>query len=575
MFILFFHILMEMILIKYLEVKMRTLMKFILIGVMSVTFINCSDSNNSKESNELKKKIDQYAKTVIQYDENLLDTRQKVVVNKLVQAARIIDDIFLDQVYSKNSAIKKSLSNSNDSYDKLVLEYFNINFGPFDRLDHDKPFYGENEKPDGANFYPEDMTKEEFENFIKANPDKETDFTSEFTMIRRGNGELKAIPYTEYYKDQLTEITKLMNEAAEYADNPSLKKYLVTRALAFQTNDYYESDMAWMDLKDHTIEVIIGPYEVYEDGMFNYKASYECFLTLVDPEGTEKLKTFANYLDELENNLPIPDGHKNFERGSDSPIVVAQEVYSSGDTKAGVQTLAFNLPNDERVRKAKGSKKVMIKNMHEAKFEQLLKPISEIVLDPSQTEFITFDAFFNHTLMHEMSHGLGPGFIKVNGKSTEVKKELKETYSTIEECKADILGMFNNKFMIGKGVYPESFDKEMWITFLAGIFRSVRFGINEAHGGGNAIIYNYMLENGAYEFNKETGKVKVNLDKSYPVLKNLANKVLMIQATGDYDGAIELKKKYAVSSESMKILVEKLKVLPVDINPQFQIEESM
>jgi hypothetical protein len=575
MFILFFHILMVMILIKYLEVKVRTLMKFILIGVMSVTFINCSDSNNSKESNELKKKIDQYAKTVIKYDENLLETRQKVVVNKLVQAARIIDDIFLDQVYSKNSAIKKSLSNSNDSYDKLVLEYFNINFGPFDRLDHDKPFYGENEKPDGANFYPEDMTKEEFEKFVKANPDKEADFTSEFTMIRRVHGELKAIPYTEYYKDQLTEITKLMNEAAEYADNPSLKKYLVTRALAFQTNDYYESDLAWMDLKDHAIEVIIGPYEVYEDGMFNYKASYECFLTLVDPDGTEKLKTFANYLDELENNLPIPDGHKNFERGSDSPIVVAQEVYSSGDTKAGVQTLAFNLPNDERVRKAKGSKKVMIKNMHEAKFKQLLKPISEIVLDPSQTEFITFDAFFNHTLMHEMSHGLGPGFIKVNGKSTEVKKELKETYSTIEECKADILGMFNNKFMIGKGVYPESFDKEMWITFLAGIFRSVRFGINEAHGGGNAIIYNYMLENGAYEFNKETGKVKVNLDKSYPVLKNLANKVLMIQATGDYDGAIELKKKYAVSSESMKILVEKLKVLPVDINPQFQIEDGM
>ena len=366
-----------------------------------------------------------------------------------------------------------------------------------------------------------------------------------------------------------------MNEAAEYADNMSLKKYLVTRALAFQTNDYYDSDMAWMDLKDHAIEVIIGPYEVYEDGMFNYKASYECFLTLVDPESTEKLKTFANYLDELENNLPIPDKHKNFERGSDSPIVVAQEIYSAGDTKAGVQTLAFNLPNDERVRKAKGSKKVMIKNMHEAKFEQLLKPISEIVLDSSQTEFITFDAFFNHTLMHEMSHGLGPGFIKVSGKSTEVKKELKETYSTMEECKADILGMFNNKFMIQKGVYPESFDKQMWVTFLAGIFRSVRFGINEAHGGGNAIIYNYMLENGAYEFNKETGKVKVNLEKAYPVLKDLANKILMLQATGDYNGSKEMIKKYAVSSESMKILIEKLKVLPVDINPQFQIEESM
>ncbi len=553
---------------------MKYLTKLILIGAIILALINCSDSNK-EESAELKKKIDQYAKTVIKYDGNLLDDRQKVVVNKLYQAAKIMDDIFLDQVYSKNVEIKKELSKSDETYDKLVLEYFNINFGPFDRLDHDKPFYENKAKPSGANFYPEDMTKEEFENFIKANPDKEEEFNSEFTMIRRENGVLTAIPYTEYYKKQLSEVSILMNEAAEYADNPSLKKYLVTRALAFQTNDYYDSDMAWMDLKDHAIEVIIGPYEVYEDGMFNYKASFECFLTLVDPESTEKLTTFANYLDELENNLPIPDDHKNFERGSDSPIVVAQEIFSSGDTKAGVQTLAFNLPNDERVRKAKGSKKVMIKNMHEAKFEQLLKPISEIVLEKSQAEFITFDAFFNHTLMHEMSHGLGPGFIKVNGKSTEVKKELKETYSTMEECKADILGMFNNKFMIGKGVYPESFDQEMWITFLAGIFRSVRFGINEAHGGGNAIIYNYMLENGAYEFNTETGKVKVILDKAYPVLKDLANIILMIQATGDYNGAKEMIKKYAVSSESMKILVEKLKVLPVDINPQFQIENSM
>lgn len=551
---------------------MKSLTKLVLITVMILTLINCGDSNK-EESADLKKKIDQYSKTVIKYDENLLDDRQKVVVEKLFQAAVIMDDIFLDQVYSKNVEIKKELSESDDAYEKLVLEYFNINFGPFDRLDHDKPFYENKAKPSGANFYPEDMTKEEFENFIKANPDKEKEFTSEFTMIRRVNGTLTAIPYTEYYKKQLSEAFKLMNEAAEYADNPSLKKYLVTRALAFQTNDYYDSDMAWMDLEDHAIEVIIGPYEVYEDGMFNYKASFECFLTLVDPESTEKLKTFANYLDELENNLPIPEKHKNFERGSDSPIIVAQEIFSAGDTKAGVQTLAFNLPNDERVRKAKGSKKVMIKNMHEAKFEQLLKPISEIVLDSLQAEFITFDAFFNHTLMHEMSHGLGPGFIEVNGNSTEVKKELKETYSTMEECKADILGMFNNKFMIGKGVYPESFDKEMWITFLAGIFRSVRFGINEAHGGGNAIIYNYMLEHGAYEFNKETGKVKVILDKAYPVLKDLANKIMILQATGDYNGSKEMIKKYAVSSESMKILVEKLKILPVDINPQFQIEK--
>jgi hypothetical protein len=547
-----------------------------LIAILLTTtflFFSCSDNTKREESTNLKKKIAQYSKTELTYDESLLDKNQKIVVEKLYEAGKIIDRIFLNQVYSKNEEIEEVLLKSTDSNDKVILEYFNINFGPFDRLDHDKPFYGNIEKPKGANFYPEDMTKGEFEKFIDDNPEKEAEFTSEFTMIRRENGKLIAIPYTEFYKTELAEISKLMTEAAEYADNASLKNYLLKRAEAFKTNDYYESDMAWMDLKDHTIEVIIGPYEVYEDGLFNYKAAYEMFLTIVDPESTKKLETFANYLTEMEENLPIPQEHKNFGRGSDSPIVVAQEVFGAGDTKAGVQTLAFNLPNDERVRKAKGSKKVMLINVHEAKFTQLLKPIAEMVLEESQLQYVTFDAFFNHTLMHEMSHGLGPGFIKVNGKETEVKRELKETYSTMEECKADILGLFNNRFMISKGVYPAEFENEMWVTFLGGVFRSIRFGINEAHGGGNAIIYNYLLEKGAYEFNPESKKVKVNFEKAYPALKELANKVLMIQATGNYEGAKSLIAKYAVPSESIKILVDKLSVLPVDITPVFQIEK--
>ena len=401
-------------------------------------------------------KIDQYAKTIIKYDETLLDENQKIVVQKLFEAAKIIDELFFEQVYSKNFEIREQLQNSNDPLDKKKLEYFNINFGPFDRLDHDKPFIGNEEKPEGANFYPEDMTKEEFNTWIKNHPEDEKAFTSEFTIIRRDGEKLVAIPYSEFYKEKLTKISTLLREAAEYAKNESLKNYLLLRAKAFETNDYYESDMAWMDLKDHTIEVVIGPYEVYEDGLFNYKAAFECFLTIVDPAETKKIETFANYLTEMEENLPIPEEHKNFERGSDSPMMVVQEVFGAGDTKAGVQTLAFNLPNDERVRKAKGSKKVMLKNLHEAKYEKLLKPIAEIVLEKEQLKYVSFDGFFTHTLMHEMSHGIGPGFIKINGRETEVKKELKETYSTLEECKADILGMFNNMFMIEKGVFHQN-----------------------------------------------------------------------------------------------------------------------
>jgi hypothetical protein len=385
---------------------------------------------------------------------------------------------------------------------------------------------------------------------------------------------LVAIPYSEFYKDKLTKAATLLREAAEYADNKSLKNYLLTRATAFETNDYYESDMAWMDLKDHAIEVIIGPYEVYEDELFNYKAAFECFLTLVDPAETKKLKIFASYLREMEDNLPIPEEHKNFDRGSDSPIVVAQEIFSAGDTKAGVQTLAFNLPNDERVRKAKGSKKVMLKNLHEAKFEKLLYPIAQKVLDEEQVQYVTFEGFFNHTLMHEMSHGIGPGFITVDGRDTEVKIELKETYSKLEECKADILGMYNNYLMIQKGVYPKEYEKELWSTFLAGIFRSVRFGVDAAHGAGNAIIYNYLLENGAYEYNEQTNRVKVNYDKIYGVLKDLANKVLMIQATGDYEGAKALIAQYGVDSPTMIKLKSQLTDLPVDIWPEFAIEKK-
>lgn len=541
--------------------------------IMIIIFTGCSNKQE-EEKVMLENKIAQYAVTNVNYDESLLDERQKIVVQKLYEAAKIMDDLFLEQVYSKNHEIKKKLETSSDELDKLRLQYFTINFGPFDRLDENKPFIEGHTKPDGANYYPEDITKEEFEQWIKDNPNDEKAFRSEFTVIRRNGNGLVAVPYSEFYKTKLEQASKLLLEAAEYADNETLKNYLTKRAAAFGTNDYYESDMAWMDLKDHAIEVIIGPYEVYEDELFNYKAAFECFLTIVDPAETEKLKIFANYLKEMEDNLPIPNEHKNFDRGSDSPIVVAQEVFSGGDTKAGVQTLAFNLPNDERVRKAKGSKKVMLKNIHEAKFDKLLYPIAEKVMDPEQLQYVTFDGFFNHTLMHEMSHGVGPGFIKVDGRDTEVKIELKETYSKLEECKADILGMYNNILMIEKGVYPKEFENQLWSTFLAGIFRSVRFGVDAAHGSANAIIFNYLLEHGAYEYNESTNTVKVNFEKVYGVLQALGTKVLMIQATGDYDGAKKILADYAVDSPTMQKLKSKLTDLPVDIWPIFEIETN-
>ena len=557
-------------------------MKYLIYPILAVTLIlsGCQKQDGEmpepEEVDMLKEQLAQFAPTELKYDSSILDERQKKVVEKLYYASKIMDEIFLDQVYAKNYEIKKELikeASEGSEVAKLQLQLFDIMFGPFDRLDHDAPFIGTEKKPLGANFYPENMTKEEFENWIKDNPEDEKSFTSEFTVIRRDGDKLIAIPYNKFWKDKLTEAARILKEAAEYADNPTLKKYLNSRADAFLSNDYYQSDMDWMDLTDHKIEIVIGPYEVYEDALFNYKASFESFLTLKDQAESEKLEIFKSYLRDMEIHLPIPDEHKNFERGSESPLAVVNEIFTAGDTKAGVQTLAFNLPNDERVRKAKGSKKVMLKNVSEAKYDKILIPIAELVLESDQMQYVTFDAFFSHTLMHEMSHGIGPGYIKVDGRDTEVRKELKETYATLEECKADILGMTNNVFMIEKGVFPETFAKETWVTFLAGTFRSVRFGINEAHGGGNAIIYNFLLEKGAYEYNDETHKVKVNFEKIGPALEELANLILMIQATGDYQGAINIIEKYAVNSPSMETLRNKLDHVPVDIKPIYQIEE--
>jgi hypothetical protein len=554
-------------------------MRYFLISLafLSLIFMGCEkqteQTEESKQMTMVEETIAKFAPTELNYDSSSLDERQKMVVKKLYEASKIMDDIFLEQVYSKNDQIKADLMKQDTKQAKQELELFNIMFGPFDRLEHDAPFIGTEKKPLGANFYPEDMTKEEFENWIKANPNDEKSFTSEFTVIRRKDGKLVSIPYSEYWKDKLTEASKLLKEAAEYADNPTLKKYLNSRADAFLSNDYYQSDMDWMDLKDHAIEIVIGPYEVYEDGMFNYKASFESFLTIKDPIESKKLDVFKQYLRDMEIHLPIPDQYKNFDRGSESPLAVVNEIFTAGDTKAGVQTLAFNLPNDERVRKAKGSKKVMLKNVSQAKYDKLLLPIAKIVLESDQLQYVTFDAFFTHSLMHEMSHGIGPGYIKVDGRDTEVRKELKETYATLEECKADILGMTNNVFMIEKGVFPATFENETWVTFLAGTFRSVRFGINEAHGGGNAIIYNFLIEKGAYEYNETTQKVKVNFEKIGPAMEELANIILMIQAKGDYQGAKDLIAKYVVNSPSLETLRKKLDHLPVDIKPVYEIEE--
>ncbi|MGH1364254.1 MAG: dipeptidyl-peptidase 3 family protein [Calditrichia bacterium] len=516
-----------------------------------------------------------FAPVDISYDQSILSADDKKALLELARASLIMDEIFQEQAYSWNGVLAEELAAGGKEAEPLKT-LFNIMVGPFDRLADDAPFINlDREKPLGANYYPEDMTREEFEAYVAANPEQEAELTGTFSLVRRDGDGLKAVPYSEAYSNKLAKAAKHLRNAAEFTTNESLKTYLTSRAASFESNDYYQSDMDWMDLTDHTIEVVIGPYEVYEDRMFSYKGAFTSFLTIVDPVDSKKLQTIDQYLDDLERRLPIDDKYKNFNRGGSSPVVSVQVVMTAGDTKAGVQTAAFNLPNDERVREAKGSKKVMLKNVTQAKYNNCSVPIMDRILNKADLKKVSFEAFFYHILLHEMCHGIGPGKIVKDGKETTVNKELKETYSTLEELKADIVGLYHFPYMIEKGVFDAKLAESVYPSFVGGIFRSVRFGTTSAHGGGNVMILNYLQEKGGIEYDKVEGRFGVNYDKIQPAIEALSREVLMIQAEGNYTAAKAFIAKYRSETPELRAALEKLEDVPVDIKPHYTVLDEL
>jgi hypothetical protein len=545
------------------------------IVILALVGMGCTakEAGVSGDAEHLRRQLAKLAPAEIQADLSRLEPAKRQLVLKLVQASRYMDEIFLRQVYARNPEIRDELMRRRDPLDSLRLEYFRVMFGPFDRLEEDRPFLGDKAKPLGANFYPEDLTREEFARWLESHSQDREAFESNFTVIRRRGDSLVAVPYSEEYRHLLEPAARILEEAAQLAENASLKRYLLTRAEAFRTNDYFESDLAWMDLDDPDIEFVIGPYEVYEDRLFGYKAAFEAFVTLIDREETAKLSIIYGYLDELERNLPIPDPYKNLSRGRSSPIRVVNEVFSAGDTKAGVQTTAFNLPNDERVREAKGSKKVLLRNVAGAKFEKCWRPITARVLCTDQLPLASFNAYFTHTLLHEVSHGLGPGMIRLpDGRTTTVNKELKETYPTIEETKADVLGMYNALFLVNKGVFPPAFRDSLFVTYLGGMFRSIRFGTQEAHGLANLIQFNFLREKKAFLYDEETARFRVDRDRLPEAIRELAHEVLMIQARLDYEGARGFIRKYGTMPAELQAALGRLTDIPIDIRPVYPIE---
>ncbi len=564
--------------------------------------VSLEDIQPSISHGDLKAQIAKYVQVKMDYPEDILSTPEKKALEKLVEAGYIMDEIFLRQVWTGNVAMRDNLKNvmkqaqddpkSQAAAQHELIEdldhFFRINFGPWDRLEEDSPFVGKLAKPAGAAYYPEDLTADEFEAFIAANPDQEEAFRGFFTTIRRqGDGGLTAVPYSVEHRDHLERAAALLHEAADILTDPknagqynrgvdyaTLATFLRSRADAFLSNDYFQSDMDWMDIKDNIIDITIGPYETYEDNLNGYKAAFESFIAVRNPADSEKLKTIKNYLQLLENSLPIPDRHKNPNRGSESPISVVDLVFAGGDTKAGVQTIAFNLPNDERVREAKGSKKVMLKNISRAKFDKILVPIAEEVLDPEQLEYVDFDAYFNNVLMHEMAHGLGPGTIeRADGTQTTVSRELKELYSAMEEAKADITGLYCRKILVRKRFFREDGDIRGYVSFLPGFFRAIRFGATSAHGKANMMEFNFIREQGAIELDPKSDRFHVNLDKMPAAVEAMTRALLMIQALGDYDAAAEFIAKYGETSPDVERMLQRLSDVPVDIEPIYAADK--
>jgi hypothetical protein len=524
---------------------------------------------------DVPQRLAQLPKTAVDYDRSLLNENERQVVARLIEASKWIDEIYWLQVSERNFEYRGLLelqARNGTALDKAGYQYFLANKGRWDRLAEDEPFvepFGtEGHKPPGAAFYPEDLTKEEFERYLAAHPEQKDALQGLFTIIRRKGSELEAIPYSRYYADYITRISRSLKEAAALTLNESMRNYLTKLAAAVMADNYRESDIAWMDLNG-PLEVVIGPYEVYEDALFNYKAAFESFINVVDRPETEKLSVYASHLPAMEQNLPIPDQYKNPNRGTESPIRVVQEIYTAGDARRGVQTAAFNLPNDEYVREVKGSKKVLLKNVMDAKYRMSGAPIANRVLTPSQRNLLNFDAYFNFVLFHELSHGLGPGMIQQpNGERVDVRFLLKDTYSTVEECKADVLGVWNILYAMDKKLLTSFNEQQLYATYAGLHFRSMRFGLDEAHGRGTAIQWNWLRERGAI-VPQADGTFSVDVPKMREGIQALATELLTLQALGDYERARRLLAKYGVSTPEIESVNARLKDIPVDITPVF------
>lgn len=535
---------------------------------------------------ELRQMTARFAPTPLEVSTADLSAGDKKALVKLIQAAHLANHIFMQQIWNGDLQLYRKLQQDQSPLGRARLHYFWINKCPWSEIDGHKAFLPDvpEIKPPGANFYPPDMTKKEFESWANSlYPDSKMTAEGFFTVIRRDeNHKLKFVPYSIEYSSDLARAARLLREAAALTDNASLKKFLTTRAEALTTNNYFESDMAWMDL-DAPLDVTYGPYETYNDEIFGYKAAFEAYINIRDEKETARLAFLGQHLQDIENNLPEDAQYRNPRLGALAPIHVVNLVFSAGDGDHGVQAAAYNLPNDDQVVQQKGSKRVMLKNIQEVKFKATLQPISKIVLPGSAQADVNFDLFFTHIVAHELTHGLGPHQIKVNGRETNPRLELKDTYSAIEEAKADVTGLFAVQFLMSQAdqgriqaplPHGPDAERQLYTTFLASSFRTLRFGLQDPHAKGMAVQFNYLLDKGGFVANAD-GTFSVDLTRIKDAVSALDHDLLTLEATGDYNGAKKMLATLSVIRPEVRRALDNLKSLPTDIEPIFVTADAL
>ena len=548
---------------------MSTLRRLGAASALVLTLAACNvatTDNQSAASGTEQAAADKLARVEMNVDTAYLSAEEREVVNLLIQAAELMNPIYLRQVSATNPQVRAEIEKKGD---KAVLAKFDQMMGPWDEVDEDKPFFGSAARPVGAGFYPADLTKEQFDQYLAANPGEAAALTSPYTVVKRQGDKLVAVPYSVEYRQWLEPAAKLMEQAAAKTSNASLKRFLTLRAQSFRTDDYFESEMAWMDLKDTPIEFVIGPYETYTDRLYGRKTAFEAYVTLRNPEESRALDIYKGHLRAMEANLPVEESLKNFKRGFESPISVVDQIQGGGDSMHGVPSIAFNLPNDERVREAKGAKKVILRNVLGAKYERILAPMAELVLVPEQARNVTRKYMYLETVFHELSHSLGPGSITVGGRATTVDQELKDVGSGFEEAKADVMGAWNILYMMDQGVLPAAEKDQSRASYVAGLFRAMRFGAHEAHGQGAAMQYRYLRDKGGISWDEQAKRYRIDAARLDAGIRALVGDIVRLQGTGDYDGTKAFLAKWGVMDKEAETVTGAMGHIPIDIWPVY------